>query len=229
MANVKIGKSTGLVKKYGKSVKKYRASYSKLSSARMSVRKGPEVKGEMANVAPITLAPSATVLSLAHSINQGTSQVDRVGNKILVKNWQVRGSLKTGANITTTVSYRLIWFIDTSPSQITPTAGDLLVTNDILSLPNINTTQRFIILKDMSGSMPTPIPYWNINSSIVNTHPITVPFNFYIPKLDIPVSFAGNTGTSTDMMSNGFYCMVFADTAALVDLSFNSRLNFIDN
>lgn len=156
-------------------------------------------------------------------VPQGTTDVTRVGNKIVVKNLGIH--MQVYQTDQTTAAYqqgqlRLILFIDKQCNGAVAGVTDILKTASILSFRNMDQVDRFIILKDKVYT-----------SALVTTnaaHTSAASKYYKINKnVSFPMHFSSTTGAVTEIKSFN-PSVLYITNSSTVRIAAASRAKFID-
>jgi len=151
------------------------------------------------------------------SIAQGTSDVQRVGNLICVKNFNFRGVLTfQGVNTMYPQRVRVVFFWDFQANGAVSTIGDMFkgpisgavaTRQECEPFRNLDNVSRFKIIKDKTFS-------YHPNSQ--NATPISNGQQFPIKvswKGDMPVHYSSSAGAITEMRSENLSFYAWSDNA----------------
>lgn len=175
---------------------------------------------------------STTTVSFYHlsTLVQGTTQNNRVGAKVQLTRVNCRfriqkDELNQGQPGSGTL-YRIILFIDKQANGNLPGATELLTTNEVFSMYNLNNTNRFIILKDKQYVL-------NHTASIqqaanAGTWNMPTAFFKYSRKLALPITYSGTTGAIGEVKSNNLV-LALVSTSASTKLDSYTRIRFLDS
>jgi len=249
-------------KKFGKRVKGYKPKgtkkedvnqdkqIQKLTKKVRALEEMPEVK--VATESSNSLIPGLLVdvgaanwaFPTTPSPRQGTTQRQRIGNKITLKKWRVDLKCVPSANVLGTTVIRVIFGIDKEQAGAIPfvftnfSAGglnsnlalldNLIVTTgggypDLTQVPlNQNTRNRFKILKDKvytihpSGSIfESTVSGANVNTDTVI--PTVWHKTFYIDYNNMVQNYQVDGGTQADLVGKTPFMMIVTDQQAIGD------------
>lgn len=160
-------------------------------------------------------------------IPQGTSESTRIGRKVVVKSIQINGHLlcNPGAgNTPSEINY--IWLVlDKQCNGAAASAADVLTgTAFQTALPNVDNSQRFVILRKFviqTESKAGVATAWALSCR---------PWTFY-KKVNIPIDFSSTTGAITEIRSNNLFLLAGTNQTGddLTNVTATCRLRFTDN
>jgi len=166
-------------------------------------------------LAPIVAAGAIQLLNGA--IAQGDGDSDRTGNHLTMTNISVHGDIWMSAAANLAVAdatfnddVRVILAYDKQANgAVITTLTDILTTANINSFRNMNTLERFVILKDKRikigcGATSTGAG----NATRFSTGPTTFKFN---KKVALPVDYAGTTGAIADIKTGALYMFLISE------------------
>lgn len=158
------------------------------------------------------------------AIAQGTTELTRVGGKINITNFNLRGRVDAIAAAAVPLAIRHILFWDKQTNGAAPAVTDLLTVANVNSFLNMDNVDRFQVIKDKTivsniGAM---------NSATGDRYGETkwVKFNIKVPN--VPIHYSSTTGAIAEIKSNNLYLLTIADTAATATLAFRARTKFTD-
>jgi len=162
-----------------------------------------------------------TSISLLNLI-QGATSNTRIGDKIKVKRFTLRGNCSNNQNTPVDAMMRLVIFRSKEPHNVAQTV------NMIMSDPNnINTLRymphkhRFKVYFDQT---------WTMKASTDTSSQVYLPIKINIP-LNFTCEYNGNVGDATDIERNGLY-MILCGTSANPNeprLNYNCRFTYYDS
>lgn len=189
---------------------------------RPSTSLGGEFKAIDVTTGSMTADTSGTFY-LLNPCARGDDIAERVGRETIMRSIQIKGKTYGTASTGTLQIHRIIIFYDRQSNGAAPAATDLLVSNDDLSLKNLNNKKRFKILYDQRFTIESNVA---ANTGALHT------FDFY-RKLRHPCSFNnGDNGNITDFISGSLYVYVLGTNAAGATAGatqIKSRIRFQDN
>lgn len=115
-----------------------------------------EKKYKDTDVANVTIPNTGVVHPTLLGIDQGATEITRVGNRIRLKNVNIFFSFSIPSTATAADAedvIRIIFFVDTQCNGLAPGVTDILKTANFLSFRNMNQADRFVILKDKVFAM----------------------------------------------------------------------------
>lgn len=163
---------------------------------------------------------NGTIIDLNY-VNQGDGTESRDGSQFRMKSLEVRYLLSLNDNLTSPVSCRVIFFLDTDPNGSGPTVASLLddTTNPHLSPRNLDSRFRYVILYDKMVTL-------NPNGLERYTTKI-------YKKLNLKAMFTGATASDANVKKNGLHALFLSSQASGATYKptflMNSRIRFIDN
>jgi len=163
------------------------------------------------------------IVSLVTPCVPGATAVNRLGRKILVKSLFIRGRIWATSGMTGAAFLRIIILQDREPNGALPTIANVMATDEIVGLMNLNNGQRYKVLGeiDLGGE----------GLSLANR--IGATFQRYI-KTNIVVSYkdGAGAGDATDVLANGIYAVTYIGGgsmgAASCNMIANVRVRFVD-
>lgn len=171
-------------------------------------------------VSPITTA--GAIVSTFTIIAQGTTEVTRVGGKITVTNFNIRGNISGLSQAAGQVGdiVRIIVFVDKQTNGAAPAVTDLLKTANIYSYLNMDNVDRFQVLKDKFVSI-------NQTGILAATSVYENKVFKVNKKLNMPIHYASTTGAITEVKSNNIYLLHISLTGES-QISYSARTKFTD-
>lgn len=142
-----------------------------------------------------TVGFTASVIDCVNTLQQGTDQSTRVGNRIAITGMHMRGYLKNNASENNS-TFRVIVFQDKECRGAACALSDLLQNSSIAGpfapyrLENV--PRRFHIIKDLTFPMVNPIDGTSLQ------RPFRLSLKFRRPLI---TQFRGNAGTISDIVS----------------------------
>lgn len=165
---------------------------------------------------------------------QGTSAVNRDGNKVLITSIQVRASMRfdggdgspsVASNYTGT-SWRFALILDKQPGNSAPILTDVYEDASVWSFVNKNNAGRFEILKEWTGDLNATTAIWDGDSMIRGATHKYVDYYFAKP---IPVTFKANGGTYGDVLTNNIMLSACCTiNVGMPTFTYNIRFRFVD-
>ncbi len=181
------------------------------------LERGPEVKVLDLNQNFTSVGTTGQIANLS-LLAQGDTNITRDGNKIQAKKLDIR--LKLSKTVVTVDTLRIVIFVDKEQHGADPGLTDLMTTSAVDSFYNINQSQRFRILKDMTVV---------INADDTGVGADNVYRIFTINLRNMPIHYIGTAADDASCGKNNIYIFMVAleDTTKSVIRSF-SRLYFQD-
>ena len=150
--------------------------------------------------------------------SQGTTEQNRIGNSLLLKDINLRLSISPNYTAVPLNIFRVVMLIDKTQQGVAPTASQIFQNStNIDSAFNKNFTDRFVIIKDkrflsaQQGDQMQLIQKW-------------------FKKLDFHQRFLGTGGTAADAGQNTPYLVIWGTLSVnFPTYSIYSRTNFTDN
>ena len=155
-------------------------------------------------------------INCLNDVAQGTTAITRIGRKILMKSILVQGILATN----TGNNARVLIVYDRQPNGALPAATDVLTSNTIMAVQNLDNRDRFLILADI-------MPYdqvENISNPSANSG---FGYKRYI-KCNLETIYSGNAGTIADIMSGSLIMMTNCNAGTLTGETGIQRVRFVD-
>lgn len=156
--------------------------------------------------------------------SQGTSSITRIGDKIVVKQVQVRGEVHPVDAATADSLCRVIVVQDMQPNGAGVAAiTDILKSANANSFNNLDNRRRFKILKDAKMAV-------GMRANGDTNSPNVYPIDMFI-KCNIPTIYGGNAGTAADIQENSIYLVTVGSQATGLggQLSATCRVRFTDD
>lgn len=177
------------------------------------------------NVADVS---AGAVLNSLCLVPQGTTDQTRVGNKITLKNINLRGFASNDDAAAGTLQpgiLRVILFVDKQANGATATVTDILQSASISSFRNMDQVDRFVILKDqfyktvVTVTNSTGTPHSDQGNTLWKMS----------VKCNIDVHFSSTTGAITELKSNNVGLLYVTDqTTCNAATLGTARVKFID-
>jgi len=188
----------------------------------------PELKKDLTSYTFNPLA-GGTVDRLT-DIVQGTAVSERIGNKIVLKNFTVRMQYNNINNATpnTTAStrFRMVIFQSKQFSNTTPNVTDILDSADILSTWNRNTRPLFHILYDKVFSMNQLVAMGAAGGGVQIPQELR---RFWKKTFNYNKICWYDGAGATDLYHNHPYIMLIPDLVDSVRIDIEVAVNFYDN
>ncbi len=170
--------------------------------------------------ANVTIVDASGVITQLSNIDQGLTDITRIGAQIKASFLDVRWNLFANASATTTI-VRLMLIEDKQTNQAIYTTADLLAVvtslNSLVSHKNLDNKYRFRILRDKSFNFSGP------NGITTKNGQWRIPLNKRI-RYD-------NTGNGIANITSVSYSLLVIGNEVTNDpnLIFQSRLSYVDN
>lgn len=159
------------------------------------------------------LASTWTITCL-NDVVQGTSGTTRIGRKILMKSLICQGYLTNTSNIA-----RILIVYDKQSNGAAPAATDVLTSNTIFALMNLDNRDRFIVVADI-------YPFAQSENLAGND---TTTMAYYLRrKMNLETIYSGNAGTVADITSGGLFMMTNVNGGTIAGESGITRIRFVD-
>jgi len=153
----------------------------------------------------------------------GANSNNRLGRKILIKSVFVRGRVWATSGMTGAAFFRLMIIQDREPNGALPTIANIMATDEIVGLMNLNNGQRYKVLAEINLD--------GEGLSLANR--IGVCFERYV-KTNIVAHYkdGAGAGDATDILANGLYAVTYIGGgsmgAASCNMISNFRVRFLD-
>lgn len=157
-------------------------------------------------------------------IPQGTTDVTRIGNKVLVKNINIH--LGITLDDQTTVAFmdgyvKYTVYLDRQTNGAAAAYTDIYESATFSSFRNLDNVDRFEILKEAWLHIPCNA------ASTTHTVEANLKWNWH-KKCEIPVHFSATTGVITELRSNSIgVCWISA--GSIENIASTARIRFIDS
>lgn len=165
-----------------------------------------------------TLASATGQLNLLNGCAQGTAANQRLGRRTINRSILIRIALWKSASGTNESPLRFMIVQDLQSNATAPAATDILQTDNIGGLTNLNNSNRFKIIMDKEFRF----------GSVDNT---SVMYKKYI-KCKLPTQFnSGSAGTVGDIQTGSIYLLTYSPllTTALPGGLISTRVRYSDN
>jgi len=181
------------------------------------LERGPEVKVLDLNQNLTTVGTTGQIVNLA-LLAQGDTNITRDGNKIVAKKIDIR--IKMTKGVVTLDTLRVVIFVDKEQHGADPGLTDLMTSSAVDSFYNINQSQRFRILKDMTVVISAD----DTGAGADNVYRI-----FTINLRNMPIHYIGAGANDADAGKNHLYLFVVAvENTTKTAFRVFSRLYFQD-
>lgn len=172
------------------------------------------------NTIEITTTPSITLLN---GVATGSDFTDRVGRKINLHSWSIRGFLSPTDSLVDTANIRMMVVLDLQTNGAAPAITDILKSSSPSAQLNLNNRDCFRVLMDkMIVSGP-------LTAAFVGT-PITTPIKKY-RKIRQEMIFTGTLSTVASISSGAIWLVMLGNNSAGAGRNFvwSSRVRFTDS
>jgi len=194
---------------------------------------GPDKKYKDYNFQQGPISATGNIFLLNGGIIQGDADTERTGNHLTMTNISIHGEIwmvaTTAINVTDAsfnddVRVLIVYDKQTNGAPLT-TIGELLTTTNINSFRNMDTLERFIVLKDKKVKIGCVGSFTGgVQAMRFSTGRSLFKFN---KKVALPVDYAGAPGAIADIKTGALYCIVVSENAnASCDLW--SRVKYLD-
>lgn len=173
---------------------------------------GDELKiFDVSNIFSIDTTGEVPTTGQLNLVPQGTDEDERIGNKLVIKSIQMRGTLvySPGASANATDVSHMYLVLDTQANGAAAGVTDVFNTNNLaLAMRNHDNQKRFKILKHFTHE-------WNAMAGVTTAYnQMAQPYSFYT-KCNIPINYSGATGAITEIRKNNLFLL--AGTAGQTD------------
>lgn len=152
---------------------------------------------------------------------QGTSDITRIGNKVLAKSIDINGFVTPHASSSFGL-VRILLVLDKQDGQGTaPTLAQILESTSASTIAhmNKNNSDRFVILGNQTVYMDTGAGYQRLQ-----------PFKFYKDLSDLHINYDGANATQANATSNHIYLATISNEPTNApSVTFDSRFRYYDN
>lgn len=170
----------------------------------------------------------------------GTGTNNRIGNKVQLKSVRVRGLIQPNNNAFSTLVeiLRHIIVFDRNPNGALASYADIIqaissagaTSSTVFSSPNINNTNRFIILRD--SQVVTPAAQVNITptltSSIAIDQTTKLSFDEFIPLKKLQSQFKATAGAIGDITSGALLMFFVSRGGQPWSMTYEARTRYYD-
>jgi len=180
--------------------------------------RGPELKFlEPSGSVIVAGQATHTQLALNTGINQGDDITNRTGRKIMMKSIYVRFNSCFTSTTAGSSAIRIMIVYDKQPNAAQYAVTDLLSSNVITGMINLDNRERFLVLCDQ----------------VVPVHSATDPLNFvWYKKVNLPVIYNGtNGGTIADITTGTLTAQICQQNGIITNAptnTFRARIRFED-
>lgn len=208
--------------------KYYKSAKSRADTARASVFAARRpmrsvAKAEVKNIDTVpatgTFATATGTLTFLNGTTQGAAATNRLGRQFKMVSLLVRGTIQMAPTTTGSSGFRLIVFYDKQVNGAAPTAAQLLATDSIDGLMNLDNSRRFKILCDEQ------------RDCIGTAGPQALSFNIY-RKMNLQTECnTGSTGNVGDIQTGSVYALTYSNAntgVAAATSNLRARIRFVD-
>lgn len=167
-------------------------------------------------------------LSLLNGTQHGTSNQQRIGEKITIKNIELNGVLTTNTTNVFSAYAKIMLVYDKQPNGSAFSLANLINTIGGVYLPwstrNSTYAARFVVLKNFYINL-------TLQGSTSSNSPTEKGIKRYM-KCNVPVQYnGGNVGDVTDITTGSLYAVFLSDKSSTYAPSFSGsiRLRFSDD
>lgn len=174
-----------------------------------------------------SVASAGDIQPVLLTIAQGTTEVTRIGRRIVIRKIQWRFQLQLDATTDqaqTSDVVRVILYQDKQANGAAATVVNILETADYQSFRNLAESQRFNVLMDRTYDLNVPAA--GGNGTAIETTEFVVSDSFY-KDCAIPIEYNATTGAITEIRSNNIGCLLISK-AATADFFSQFRFRFTD-
>lgn len=198
--------------------------YKRKSLYRLGGRMPPgsgELKDITNNFTPaniLAVGSAVGTLNLCNGVAQGTTANTRLGRRIRIRSITVRAALYKAATQTLETALRFVLVYDMQANGTAPLATDILQSDQIAGVMNLNNANRFKILMDKTACIGA------VDNTAVN-------ITKYLKGDWITQFNAGSAGTIGDIQTGSIYLLVYGPNigVAVPNGAFTVRVRFSDN
>lgn len=180
---------------------------------------GIERKNIDDSAAKWTNGATTWTINCLNDVAQGTSATTRLGRKILMKSVLVQGTLTN-----TTAQGRILIVYDRQTNGAAPAATDVLTSNTIMAVQNLDNRDRFIILADIWPYAQDETLCGEV-SGAGSAGPMG--YKRYI-KCNLETIYGGNAGSVADINSGGLFMMTNCNGGTVGGETGIQRTRFVD-
>lgn len=198
--------------------------YSTSSNTNMSkFQKGGSVEKKFLDVGQSAAFPTGVgtaTLTLLNGLSQGAGPSARIGGRIEVRSIQFRGNFQSGTTATGITPLRVKIVYDKETNGLAPNATDIMATDLIYGMNNLNNAGRFITLLDKTFEPQAGVQAGSASSFQAQT------IEGYC-KLNLPTKYnSGNAGTVADISSGSIYALTWSNGATTGGAGFADEVSF---
>lgn len=162
-----------------------------------------------------TTLVSTWTINCLNDVVQGNSATTRVGRKILMKSILVQGALTISNGFA-----RVLIVYDRQTNGAAIAATDVLTSNTIMGIQNLDNRDRFIILADIFPFSQDE----NLGAVIAG---VPCSYKRYI-KCNLETIYGGNAGTFADINSGAIWMMTNCNGGTVSGETGIQRIRFVD-
>lgn len=200
----------------------------------------PEIKAVDFPVANTTF-PTAGTIACLNLIQAGSSYFNRIGRKIELKSFTIRGNIFTNATTTAYTFARMILFYDRQTNGAFPAVADLIQTTDQTGANtttswsgiNMNYRDRFLILRDMVFSMPSETDTAGSITAegLADTSRENWVIKAHVKLKNLITQYRADSSPAVigDIATGGLYLLFIGSTADKWGVAWEGRLRYGDN
>ena len=180
---------------------------------------GIERKNIDDSAAKWTTTVATWTITVLNDVAQGTTAITRLGRKILMKSVLVQGTLTNSSG-----QGRILIVYDRQANGAAPAATDVLTSNTIMAIQNLDNRDRFIILADI-------FPYAQDETLAAGNNGSgsggIMAYKRYI-KCNLETIYGGNAGTIADINSGSLLMLTNCNGGTVAGESGIVRVRFVD-
>lgn len=169
-----------------------------------------------------TAVQAGAIVSNILAIAQGTTEITRVGGKINVVNFNLRGQVRGLTATGVPGAFRYIVFWDKQCNGAAPAVTDVLATAELNSFLNMDNVDRFQVIKDKivinNFGAISPTPLWYLNTVLMKC-------NY---KCNVPIHYSSTTGAIAEIKSNNLCILLISERSTSIEYGFKWRVKFTD-
>lgn len=215
-------------RKIGQRKKSYKKSYKKKGPMRFIPKQSPIEKKYIDTTFTAQSVDNAGTITLLNGTQHGTSNQQRIGEKISIKNIEISGVLGTNGTNVYSAYAKIMLVYDKQPNASTFSLSNLINTIGGVYLPwstrNSTYASRFVVLKN-----------FYVNLTLQGSTSVNAPTEKGIrcyKKCNVPVQYnGGNVGDITDISTGALYAVFMSDRSSTYAPYFSGsiRLRFSDD
>lgn len=197
-------------------VSRYRARPSYGSYSAFQKSSGIERKNIDDTAPKITTGVATWTINCLNDVVQGTTATTRIGRKILMKSINIQGVVATS----TGNAARILIVYDKQSNGALPAATDVLTSNTLMAMQNLDNRDRFIILADI-------LPYEQEENISNPSASSGFGWKRYI-KCNLETIYNGTLGTIADITTGSLLIMTNINGATITGETGMQRVRFVD-